>query len=81
MNKHLLKGLLQRTGELMYFSKELPKPRFQKIITEMKMKISQSQNSPQKFHEDFGKFVDFKKNYIQLAYPKAEVSEDESKLC
>lgn len=73
-------GLLSKSGQLLMAATNIPEPRFNKLMAEVKDKLKENVRNPDKFEESFGKYVDFKYNYLMLAYPKIEFDEKDSRL-
>lgn len=71
-------SILQRTSELLYHGKNIPQARYSKLMNELKSKIKETMNDTDTFEEKYSSYLDFKTNYIKLAYPKSVVSEEES---
>jgi len=79
MNKKL-GSLLSKTSQLMLYSKALPENRFAKIVMEVKSKMKDCASSPKDFPDKVEQFLDFKTNYIKLAYPKAFLSDSDKEI-
>lgn len=76
---HRWTSLLSRSGQLLMAATNIPEPRFNKLMVEVKEKLKENTRNPDKFEDAFSKYVDFKYNYLMLAYPKIEFTDKESK--
>lgn len=80
MRKKQLQTLLGKSSELLLFAKVIPEARFNKLMVEVKSKIRDESKLPEEFADKFAKYVDFKSNFLKLAYPKATLTPEDQKF-
>ena len=79
--KNKLKGLIGKTGELMLYSRFVPEARYNKLVTDLKLKLKDLHSeSPDEFESKFNSYIDWKMNYMKLTYPKNEIGDHEKEL-